>query len=348
MTYSVNKGRAADVMDAAIDNLSHASYVVDLISSEPALGRESISKPFLGEMTVNDGFASAASGEVVSADALVISIAQEKWLNLQYDARQAAQDLKGNYPKELGRHAVIKIRTEQDKDLLDHLAFGVAGASDTFNAAADSLASSDIRSAMASLASEPGVDQRRMLIVASPFQASRLKDLAGNYSGGVAIDLNAGGLGVANAGLFDGVPMVQTQGLPGVSSQKGIAFTAISTDSTNTTYTVAAGHGISSGMPMSASVGTLQTGSVVSVGATSVVVAGSGSNQTVNGTLYLNAEVGLVLDRDGVFFIPEFNVDVKEASTANTFGDLLKVGSLYGRGAHAGRVKRFLSPRGAL
>lgn len=347
MPISVTEGRANRVMDGALDNLSLLSYVVDLVSSEPAMGRESVQKGSLGAITVNDGFSSTASGESVATAALSIAISAEKWINVQFDERQSSQDLNGNYPSELGKNGALTLRSEQDEDLLDHLGFGVASAAvDTFNAAGDSIVSADLRTAIASLATQRGVNQARMMIVASPYQAAKLKELAGNYTGGIGV-VQGGGLGVANAGEFDGVPMVQTQGLPGVGSSKSVAYSATSTTGLLTTFTVLAGHGYSAGMPLSASSG-LITGSVSSVTATTIVANGSGSAASQTGNLHLAAEVGLVICRDHVYFIPEFEFKVKPASTANTFGDLLKMGSLYGRGGHSGYVKRFLSPRGAL
>lgn len=348
MTISLTEARASAVMNGALDNISLLAYVVDLVAGEPASGRESVQKASLAAMTVNSGFSSTASGEAIASSALVITIEEQPWINVQFDERQASQDINGTYPEELGKSAALSLRSEQDSEFLDHLAFGVASsANDTFNAAGDALASADLRTAIASLSVQKGVNAGRMLVIASPYQAAKLKELASSWQGGIGV-VPAGGLGVADAGAFDGIPMVQTQGLPGVASQKGVAFTAISTDGTNTTYTVASGHGYSAGMPVSASAGVLATGSVSSVGATSIVVAGSGSTGSTAGTLYLNAEVGLVISRDHCYFIPEFQFMVKPASTTNTFGELLKMGSLYGRGAHSGYVKRFLSPRGSL
>lgn len=347
---------------ADLTNYVHDGFV-DMI--DPGTN-ESIKIGSFGTITINDTFASSDGGAAKATEnELVITVSKEKWSNVLVDPRQEAQNLNGRYIEDLALETMSELKATIDRDLLDYLGFGQdvsSGSSDTFNVAGDTLARTDWLAALASLASQKGSQRSRFVLVADPYAVGDILNLGtfkgyeGDGSGGNSE------MGVRNVGLVDGVPLLESNGLPGsLNNQKTFSATFVSGAASSQYVTASVGthHGLLAGMPVSLTnvddPDSVLTGSSVFITKvdplnSSRIVIPVSSSVTHQGstTVDLEAAVNYLYDRKYVHFLPSIMFDPKFVDQTSTSGIALQMRALWGRGARSGFVKRILSPRQAL
>jgi hypothetical protein len=377
MTNTTSTQRSDMVEDEIADLQSLLINVQDLVTPIDLANKESAKIPSLGTMQLNSVFGTDATAVGPSQAELIITGDQEKWYNNLYDIRQEVQDINGNYPRLMARNSAIQLKAAVDKNILDYYCWGAgvcSGSTTTFNpgsqaagAQQTSIARSHWLNALSAIRSIPGVNVNRLLFILDPWAAAGVKNLT-TLTAPIGVQ-PATQIGIARIGQLEGVDCVESNGLPGsAGNQKTHAIASFPAGAANSSYTTAslgANHGLLAGMSVfvSMSVGGYVSGTssglaapvagsgvgsvpITSVTATTVVlpITSSLGAAASTGTVFDNFAVNLLIDRDQVFFGPQLMFASKFVDMQSKMAKSFQLGCLFGRQARNGYIMRILSP----
>lgn len=360
VTNTTNAHRHDAVIDAVADLESLSNYTFNLVNQIDMSGLESVKIPSFSSFTINDTYATSATAASVTNDDLILTADKEKWANNQIDLRQELQNLNGNYIMKLVKATMADLKGKVEKDFLEYLAFGAgisSGSSTTFNVAADSLTTSDWRTAHASLMSRPGVVEQDLLFIIEPYAENAIRSL-GTFELDKTKDGGNNIMGVRALGTLDGVPVVSTIAVPGAYDNRYdasiLSITSGAVNSAYTTCSLGANHGFLAGMPVyttGLSTDLVATGSsvITSVTSTAVVIPLTSSvTRPTPATITLNAAVNFLISREHVHFGAQRMFGFKFVDVSDKFAQNFQAQASYGRVARPGYVCRILSPYAAL
>ena len=347
--------RAKAVTSELADLTSRANYMLDIIAGvrdlrEP-LGRGDIVDvaSVATSITVNADGSSSSAPQALTVGATSVNCNLEPFVNVLIPARDDLQVANGGWARGVAREGMDALRNSVDSSLAAFLLQSiVADLSATYvdNPAADSLTSADILNCKAALLDQDGASDLKMFV--GPFGQSSIANISGfipNYQAA-----EAGRVGLEMLGSVHGLPVYQTNSIP---RRRTVASTAFSDDGSTLTLTVASGHGVEAGMPVSYDltagtshdIAAASPATVSSVTATTVVVPTVSAGSGGAGVITIQATENILVDcRNGVYVARQQMPVAALVKDINTSGSALQLSMIWGRAGRAGRARSLLSP----
>ena len=342
--------RAKAVINVLADLYSRSRYMFNLMFSlrEP-LGRgDSIEVPSQSSVTVNSDGQTGASPESLTVSVLTLSANLHPFINVVLPAVDSLQLLDGNWPTQTARQAITEMMNHVDTALSEYLITVAYDTSGTYhdNEASAALSGADILNCKAALLDQGGINMQDIALFVGPYGEASLMNISGFIPNFQLAE--QGQLGIPFLGSVYGIPVYMTTS---VQRRRTVTSTAFANVSNVQTITVAAGHGLVPGVPVTFDTvtagGDVATATaVVSVTATTVVIANAGADAsgTEAGTITIESTENIMCDRTHVYVAMQKLPTLRVVPDYDSTDDALQVSVVWGRIARAGRVRILHSP----
>lgn len=314
-------------------------------------GLELIEIPNISSVTTAAVYSSGDDVQSISAQQLAptlleLKLDQNRGVFILREDQRNDEYMLGMFYEQAVMQSAIQLANYRDENVADYLSLSLAyNSSGTYhdNVAADDLTAGDIASALAALESNDGMVQPAFFV--HPYGMANLRKISGWQPNGAAVE--AGMVGIPQIGTLMGHPVYQSNSL---NRSRTIAASASAISSNVLTCTVAAGHGVVPGMKITTAGGTTDVdtaAAVTTVGATSIAVPLTASNDAANGALTITVESveNLLVDVGNIYVasksvMPKF----REVPVAGSVSTELQLWNRWGRVGRAGRARVFHSP----
>jgi len=350
----------ADIRTKAVFNTlaplyEEANYGIDLAATqmrEPLGLSDQIGIPSISSMTVNASGAVDATPEAVTNSELTLNANLEPWINAKLPQIDSFA-LNGTWAAQTAAQVTQQLKNKMDEDFLQYLIARnhstAATAAYHVNVAGDSLTSSDLLEAIATLTSNRGVDVSDLAFMMSPWGRASLS----NISGFVPNTTDSGGQvnGLPAVGTLYNIPVYQSSSVP---NGRTIASTAFADDGTDMVITLGADHGLVVGMKITFDTVTAANDisaatAITACTSTTITVASvNTASATEAGTVTAECSESLLISKANTFVAQQMIPKIRTVDLYNSTGSALQVSAVWGRVARAGRAIVICSPKSAL
>lgn len=345
--------RAKNVLSKMIDLSSRNFYALDVASTpmrEPLGKGDTIEIGSVDDLTVRTAGSSAQTPQAVTNSLITLVADREPWINALIPQMASMQLVDGNWADHVAEKAVVQLKNYIDREYQEHIIAQawVTGTASTYhtNVGSDTLSSIDILNAKATLLSNDGSMEQSLVLLVHPYGEASIRSISTFVPN--ATDAEMGNLGITKLGRVHNVPVFMTTS---VHRRRTVASTAWSVTSNVLTITVASGHGIVAGVPITFDTVTAggdqaTSTAVTSTTATTVVLPLTASNgsATEAGTITVQACENLLIDRGHAYSAIQKGFGTRIVPQSDTTGDALQISSIWGRIARAGRANVLCSP----
>lgn len=345
--------RAKTILAKMVDLSSRNFYAVDVAATdlrEPLALGDTIDIGSVDDMTVIPSGATATDPESVTNTTLSLVANLEPWINANIPQLASMQLMNGAWADGVAEKALVQLKNSVDRSYQLHLLgqAWVTGTAATYhtNVAADTLTSIDILNAKATLLANDGSMEQSLRLLVNPYGEASIRSISTFVPN--AQDAEMGNLGITKLGKVHGIPVFMTNS---VHRRRTVASTAWSVTSNVLTITVAAGHGIVAGMPITfdtVTAGGDQSTStaVTSTTSTTVVLPLTAANgsATEAGTITVQACENLLIDAAHNYKAMQKAFGTRIVPLYNSTGDALQISVIWGRQGRAGRTNVLCSP----
>lgn len=344
--------RAKAVINELADIYSRTNYIIDRadqVGTVVARG-DVLEIPDVSALSVKADGATSLAPQSVTTNVLSLAVNRHPQINMAIPKVDAYQLLNGNWVASLARSATTQLKNHIDRDLADYIignmAFDTSGAyhtntSATVGSAGDAIVQGDLTEAEAVLMEQEG--EHRLAMFAHPRSIGDIKNIAGFIPAFSAAE--QGQLGIPFVGSVNGIPVFMTQSAPRLRTVASTAWERVGADN-ELIITVAAGHGIVPGMPVTFDTATAggdvsSEVAVTSVTATTVRIPQTGSDSGPNteaGTLTVQCSENLMVDMAHFWVAQSWMPEIRIVPDPDSSTDALQVDALFGRVGRPGRA----------
>lgn len=345
--------RAKAVLGVLSDIYSRGRFAIDAVTPlrEPLGLGDIIEVPSIAALTVTASGATSTTPQAITTNILSLNANLDPMINCLLPRLAATQLMDGRWAEAVARQAMIMLKNDMDAAFLrTYLAQSIAwttGTAATYhdNVAGDSLTSADWLNAKAGLLAQDGCQEQNIVAFISPYAEASIRSIAAfvpNF-----MEAEKGNIGIPMLGRVHGIPVYVTNSiLRGLN----IATTACSITTNVATATVAAGHGLVAGVPITSTGMTVNQSvatAITSTTATTIVYALTGADGAMAdgvGTIIDASSWNVMMDIAQVFTAQQGGPMVRVVPDFQTTGDALQLSTIWGRIARAAYTRVIHSP----
>lgn len=346
--------RAKAVLEVLSDIYSRGRFAVDAVTPlrEPLGLGDIIEVPSISALTVTASGATTTAPQAITTNILSLAADRDPMINCLLPRLASTQLMNGKWAESVARQAMIMLKNSMDESFLrTYLAQVIGwttGTAATYhdNVAGDTLTSIDWLNAKAGLLAQDGCMEQNLVAFISPYAEASIRSIAAfvpNYN-----EAEKGNLGIPMMGRVHGVPVYVTNS---ILRNLSVATTAVSVATNVATATVAAGHGLVAGVPITTTGHTVNQATptaITSTTATTVVYAlttGDVSPMADGvGTIVDASSWNIMMDIAQVFTAQQGGPMVRVVPDFQTTGDALQLSTIWGRIARAAYTRVLHSP----